>query len=320
MDIIFPVADGKVIETPEDLEAQKKIEFELGAKYQVLEKRHESIGGCAANVSLGLARLNLETYCCTRMGSDQTGDWIKKEMEKNGVRIDLVQTGEGHKSDLSAIIANIPSGDRIIFSDRDSNEKLEILPEEMKKVGAGWIFVSSLNGNGDEGWEGKVDKILDLVGRENLKLIFNPGQKNIKSNPQKVIDAVSRSQILIINKDEAIEIVDKSGSFEEGLLNDEKFLAGKLNELGAQTIAMTDGLRGAWIYDKGNFLHMEAKKGKVSDSLGAGDAFSSGFIAAYIKGKNTEECLRWGITNAASVVEHYGAVNGLLKEEEINII
>lgn len=316
-DVIFPINDGAVVETPEDLEAQRKIIFELGAKYQLSSGRHESVGGCAANVACGLARLGIETFCCTRVGADQSGEWIKSELEKNGVATGLVQTDGDCQSDLSFILAHIPSEDRIIFSDRDANERLEVLPEAIAGTGSEWIFASSLNGNGKESWEEKLDRILQMVQADGLKLIFNPGQKNIKKNPQKIAEAVSRSRMLIVNKDEAIEIVEKTGEYGADSLNDEKFLAEKLGSLGAQTVALTDGPRGAWGFDGQDFRHIEARKEKVADTLGAGDAFSSGFIAARIKGKSLEESLRWGIANSSSVVNFYGGVAGLLDEEKI---
>lgn len=312
-DIIFPISDGEIVRTPEDLESQTKIVFELGAKYQVSEGRHEAIGGCAANVSCGLARLGIEAHCSTRVGNDIAGDWIKKELERYGVKTDLVQTGK-HRSDLSAIIANIPSEDRIIFSDRGSNEQLEI-SDNIKNSNAEYIFISSLNGNSEESWDKKLDKILSLISEE--KIIFNPGQKNIKTHPGKIIEVIKKSYLLIINKDEAIEIVDKFDGFSEEQLNDEKFLMERLHESGAEIVALTDGLRGAWAYDGKEFLHVDSRKEKVADSLGAGDAFTSGFIAAHLKGKNLQECLEWGIANATSVVKFYGAVEGLLDEEGI---
>ncbi len=315
-DVIFPITDGVVMETPEDLEAQRKIVFELGAKYQVAQGRHETIGGCAANVACGLARLGTEAFCCTRVGSDQTGDWIKAELKKNGVAIDLVQSGN-HRSDLSTIVAHIPSEDRIIFSDRDSNERLEIDQTDLKKVGAQWIFISSLNGNADENWESKLDKILQIAKEENIKLIFNPGQTNIKKDTQKSIETIAQTQLVIVNKDEAIETVEKTGDFSAEELNDEKFLAEKLHNLGARVVALTDGARGVWGYDGEKFLHLAAQKEQVADTLGAGDAFASGLIAAQLKGKSLQECLRWGIANSSSVVQFYGAIEGLLREEEM---
>ena len=316
-DVIFPIKDGEIMETPNDLEAQIKIVFELGAKYQLSSARHESIGGCAANVACGVARLGVEAHCCTRMGDDEVGNWLKSELEKNGVATELIQSGKNHQSDLSFIVAHIPSEVRIIFSDRAANEKLEIFPEEIAKVSAEWIFVSSLNGDEGESWDAKLDKILQLAQEKNLKLIFNPGQKNIKSNPEKIILAIRQAKVLVVNKDEAIEIVEKIDSFEKNSLNDERFLAEKLLELGLQAVALTDGAQGVWGFDGKEFLHLDARKEKVADTLGAGDAFTSGFVAAHLKDKSLQECLQWGIANSSSVVNFYGAIEGLLKEKEI---
>lgn len=316
-DIIFPISDGTIMETPDDMESQVKIAFELGAKYQLAQKRHESIGGCAANVACGLARLGMEPYNCTCIGDDHSGEWLRKELEANGVKTALMQVEENCQSDLSLILAHVPSEDRIIFSDRASNEKLQILPEEIKKIGAEWIFVSSLNGNQQEGWDIKLDKILELAREANIQLIFNPGQKNIKSNIGKVIEAIRQAKILLVNKDEAIEIVGKVEDVNKESLNDEKFLAEKLRDLGPRMVALTDGARGAWAYDGQDFLHVEARIEKIADTLGAGDAFASGLVAAHLKGKNLQECLRWGIANSSSVVQSYGAIAGLLKESEI---
>ena len=316
-DIFFPIDGGLVMETPEDLEAQKKIAFELGAKYQLANVRHESVGGCAANVACGLARLGVESFCCTHVGNDQPGKWIKDELKEKGVKTDLIQTDEKCQSDLSFILDHLPSGDKIIFSDRDSNEKLEIFPKEIKKADSKWIFVSSLNGNQEESWETKMDKILDIVRENNLKLVFNPGQKNIKKNPQKVITIAGYSQILIVNKDEAIEIVSSFMHSLNNEFNDEIFLIKKIKEAGVNIAVVTDGIRGAWSFDGKQILHVNALVRKAVDTTGAGDAFTSGFLAAHLKDKNLEEALKWGIINSSSSVTEYGGQKGLLNQKEI---
>jgi sugar/nucleoside kinase (ribokinase family) len=61
-DIFFPTNEGKIFETPKDITSQRKIAFELGAKYHI-ENRFESLGGCAVNVACGLRRLGIESSC-----------------------------------------------------------------------------------------------------------------------------------------------------------------------------------------------------------------------------------------------------------------
>jgi len=73
-DVFFPTSKGIVTETPEDLTAQKKITFELGAKYQI-DDRYEAPGGVAANVAQGISRLGVEVGCCSKIGNDEIGKW-----------------------------------------------------------------------------------------------------------------------------------------------------------------------------------------------------------------------------------------------------
>jgi ribokinase len=53
------------------------------------------------------------------------------------------------------------------------------------------------------------------------------------------------------------------------------------------------------------------------ETTGAGDAFASGFLAAYVKSKTLPECLQWGAANAGNSVKFYGGVEGLLTEKEM---
>ncbi|MDP3888718.1 MAG: carbohydrate kinase family protein, partial [bacterium] len=64
-------------------------------------------------------------------------------------------------------------------------------------------------------------------------------------------------------------------------------------------------------------LKAKAFVDKVVDELGAGDAFSSGFVTGLIKGMPLEESLKLGIANGASAVGKMGGKQGLLYEYEV---
>lgn len=314
-DIFYPTEKGQLIDTPEDLTSKKKFCFELGAKYQV-DDRYESIGGCAANVAVGLSKLGTETYCYTKVGNDYLGKWIIGELEKEGVKSDFVEIEEDCKSDLSAIIVDKKSGEHTIFFNRDANERLEIFPEKIEK--AEWIFVSALNSSEFVKWEDNLKKILNSCEENKIKLALNPGQSNIKENVEKIIEAIKKSEILMLNKDEAIEIISRCeiDCFEKDL-DEEKFLLKKLKAIGPRVVTLTDGIRGAWLYDGKSFLYTKTVGKNPVETTGAGDAFSSGFLAAYLKEKSLEECLSWGIANSGNSLNYYGATGGLLDEKEI---
>jgi ribokinase len=304
-DVFFPTDEMIVMDNPDksDINVQKLIAFEYGAKYQI-DDRFEAPGGCAANAAQGLARLGINTACCCRVGLDSEGAWVKKSLEHEKVATDLVQEDSRYKTDLSLILVNKKTGERTIFFNRDANEKLEIYPDELS---ADWIFVSALNGK----WQEHLETILEHSGKKNILLAYNPGEANIQRDRGKVMEFVKGCHLLMANRDEATEMVSKNN-------DDLQFLMKELKAMGPEIVVITDGSEGAYCYDGQRMIFAPAiVSQKPLDFTGAGDGFSAAFLAAHIKGLDLSECLKWGTANGANVVDFYGAKEGLLNEEEI---
>ncbi|NTV41449.1 MAG: carbohydrate kinase family protein [Candidatus Moranbacteria bacterium] len=313
-DIFFPTNEGVTLETPEDLLSQKKIAFELGAKYPI-RQRHESLGGNSANVAVGLAKLGENVSVCTTVGDDMIGKWILEELSKTGVNFELVKTERGCKSDLSAIIIDEKNSDRIIFSSHIANKKLEFDAGKIKEPD--WIFLGDLSGN----WKQITDDIVSTAKEKKIKVAFNPRQQTIHEDVKKVITTIADSDLIFLNKDEAMEIIGgKEGFSIPEFIQNEGYLTKTLCEIGAKVAVVTDGVRGAWVFDGTELLYAEAVLRKVIDTTGAGDAFTSGFLAAYLKNKKLGDCLSWAIANSSSSIKEYGGQLGLLDEVEIGIL
>jgi sugar/nucleoside kinase (ribokinase family) len=314
-DVFFPTDEGVIIETPEDITSKVKVAFEMGGKFRV-KNRYEAVGGVAANVACGLGRLGHRVACYSKAGTDEMGKWAVAELKKNHVSTDLFFSEKSVKTDLSAIVVMEQTAERIIFHNRDANEKLEIVEERL--IDTEWLFVSALNGD----WKGNLGKILDICEKHDLKLALNPGQHNIKHDAKEVLRAIRKTDVLLLNKDEAIELIMQSPeqhTREE--LDDEVFLLSALHEAGAKTIGMTDGKRGAWGSDGKErwFCPIHTRAGIV-DSTGCGDSFGSGVFAALLEERPLDVALRYGMANSGSVVGYYGAIEGLLRPDEMEEI
>jgi len=219
---------------------------------------------------------------------------------------------ENGKSDFSAILVDKNSADRVIFTNRNSSGRLKA--DGLEATDTDWFFISDLHGK----WEDTMETIFEAAKAGGKKVAFNPREIGIREDAPEIIEAIGLCEVVIVNKDEAIEIVTnmKTDADPENI-NDEKFLLEKLKSLEAKVVVLTDGTRGAWAADGEKTLHAEAQKVQAVDSTGAGDSFASGFLAAYVKGKDLGECLKWGIANSANEVQKYGAIEGLLAENEI---
>ena len=117
------------------------------------------------------------------------------------------------------------------------------------------------------------------------------------------------TDILIVNREEAEQLVGKD--------KDIKLLAEKLLKAGPEIVAITDGPCGAYAATAEEFLFAPPMPIKPISTTGAGDAFSSGFMAALIKNKKLKDALMWGIFNSSSVIQHFGAQTGLLSSRDL---
>ena len=57
---------------------------------------------------------------------------------------------------------------------------------------------------------------------------------------------------------------------------------------------------------------------KVVERTGAGDAFSSGFLAGWIKTQDIERALKIALANSESEIQYLGTHNKILTWEEAN--
>jgi len=90
-----------------------------------------------------------------------------------------------------------------------------------------------------------------------------------------------------------------------------------IRNIGPKVAIITNGPDGTYASDGGRFVHMPIVDAPVVERTGAGDAFGSGFLGAYMAGKSLDEGLKWGTVNSASVLGYVGPQAGLLNKEQI---
>ena len=77
-------------------------------------------------------------------------------------------------------------------------------------------------------------------------------------------------------------------------------------ELGATVVCLTLGERGVFVRSATEAFHLPARPVTVRDTTGAGDAFWSGFLAAYVNGHDLTACAKAGRGMAERKLAHLG--------------
>jgi len=96
---------------------------------------------------------------------------------------------------------------------------------------------------------------------------------------------------------------------------DDPIEAARCLAAGKRTVIARFGSEGAVVVKpSGEETAVPAFKTKVVDTLGAGDVYNAGFIAAILEGRPVVEAARWGNALAAISVGHEGATRHLNRE------
>lgn len=272
--------------------------MEYGAKIPV-NVVDSQIAGTAPNVAVGLARMKLKTAVMSVMGTDGTRELALLRLKEEGVSTKYIRALKHIPSAYSVIL--MYKGDRTVLASQ--TKRMYVFPKPFPKTK--WIFVGELGHT----YEKMYREIATFIKRDHTQLAFNPGAIQIQDRKKELFDLIKQTSILFVNLEEAQVILnDKSDEIHH--------LATSLWKLGAKRVVITDGKNGSYDFDGKTLLFCSIFPGKVVGTIGAGDAFATGYLGSLIK-KAKQNPLVWGAINSASVVGHIGPEEGLLSDAKI---
>ncbi|NYR27025.1 5-dehydro-2-deoxygluconokinase, partial [Escherichia coli] len=77
------------------------------------------LGGYAGNIAVGAARLGLKSQMFSCVGSDELGKFLKEELEREGVNIELLSETDNHLTGLVLLGIKPPSNFPLLFYRND---------------------------------------------------------------------------------------------------------------------------------------------------------------------------------------------------------
>jgi len=248
------------------------------------------------------------------LGSDSPAEKLFSQIEAAGISPGLVKN-DTKPTNTSIILSH--KGDRTILSyhgERNFNNLT--LAKNFK---SGWFYLSPVGKQSDT----LENKIVGNIAKSGAGLIWNPAPRQIKQGARAYKHLLHLCNILLLNREEAMTFSACGRSEIEDCLK-------SLHDFGCKIIVVTDGSRGAKVYDGSVFYQIDPTPDERVDATGAGDAFGSAFSAriilepkdvknqGYSPSKDViAEALKWGIIVSGSVVGQVGANTGLISKPQI---
>lgn len=262
-------------------------------------------GGKGINVSAVLKNLGIQS---TALGftAGFTGDEIERRVKESGCISKFIHLENG----LSRINVKIKSDEEIEINGRGADippEKLNEFLEIIDKLEKGNILVLA----------GSIPpSIPDTIYKDIMKMLEGRGIMTIVDASKDLLLNVLENRPFLI-KPNNYELGDMFGEDISGKDTDKIVKYAKiLHDRGAENVIVSLAGDGAvMVSADGNIYISNAPKGKVINSVGAGDSMVAGFIAGWTEKHDYEHAFKMGISaGSASAFSEYFAESEQVKK------
>lgn len=265
-------------------------------------------GGTAANTAVALSRLGVATGFLGSIGEDQYGRFIRKDFSQENVDMSqLIVEPELNTVGVFAFIDE--TGERYLWGWPRVDQAFKVIDETKVDFNtvkeACWIHSSGMALVYDTSARHTITKLFKIAQEAGIPTSFD---LNLRVDDKK-LDPAYKAAILEILQyctyvlGSAEEEFYYLGDSNDWMENARSFV--KLD----RTIIARMGKDGSIGLSQAEVVKAASYPVEVIDTVGAGDVYNAGFIAARLRGYTLEECLKLGNAVAAYTVNQKGARN-----------
>jgi 5-dehydro-2-deoxygluconokinase len=303
-----------------------------GARLEDVQSFRKYVGGSAANIALNSARLGVKTAMITRVGEEQMGRFLRRTMAEAGVDVSHVTFDPEHLTPYVLLaIRNVEDFPRIFAYGDAADMALDeddVHPEFIASSKALLVTGTPLSRPGSRAATlGAVRAAKEAGTRVLFDLDYRPVFWGVASHEQGGEMFVESAEVtegygsvlpdcdLVVGTEEEIQIAGGSTDTREALLN--------VRKLSGATSVLKVGAMGAIVFpdeipeDLEDGVSVPGFPVEVFNSVGAGDAFMSGFLSLWLRDEPLQDCLRIGNACGAIVVSRHGCSPAMPTPEEL---
>jgi len=266
-----------------------------------------AIGGCAANTSVDLAKLDLKVGIVGLVGHDAMGDFVRGAFERERVRCDYLGTSSTAQTSATLIV-NVQGEDRRFIHAVGANEEFtgetltrEVLRECRILCVGGFVLNPKLSGT-------NVRRVFQTARELGVTTVLDVVISDPSPAWEMLEEVLPETDLFLPNQDEGRMILGIDDPHEQ---------ARRFHAAGAKTVIVTRGAKGSILFDGHDMWEAAAFPVEQVDGTGGGDAFVAGYLYGILKQASPTECLAYGAAMGASCVRAAGATTSVFRREEL---
>lgn len=264
------------------------------------------MGGSACLFACQAAKLGLGVGILGRVGDDDYGRLVVRRLQESGVDTRFVAVDPALKTGLGIALCRA-QGDRAILTYGGSLNAVypEDLTEEFLSGGrhlhyGSYYLQTHLRSH--------VPDMLRRTRAQGLTISLDPNWDPEERWNGGLERAIASADLFLCNEQEALAITGKDDV--EGAV--------RALLLRAPIVAVKRGAQGAWVGAGGQIQAVPVEPvGHIVDTVGAGDSFDAGFLAAWLRGMSPAQCAAIGVRCGRATVMAPGGLIGQLTVDKI---
>jgi len=275
-----------------------RFELAYGGKY-VTDHFHESLGGGATNVAIGVRRHGLAVTLKTTIGDNGFRSMVEQKLQED--RVSYIHSHFDSRYQSISCIIQSPKGDKTVLTYKTPHQ--HIFTSEREKRGllrTKAVFMANMS---DISFSQKVE-VKNFFKRHEKTIFLNLGTTDCRRSREQVKELIEGVDVLIVNGHEYAELIKtnfKDVAFDSNLFH-------KLHIPGLKALIVTNDKKGSHGYTQDSMYYQVAIEPlRIIDSTGAGDGYTAGFIASYLKGHSIPSAMEAGARHASRILAKLGA-------------
>lgn len=276
---------------------KERFHLAYGGKYYA-EEFHQTIGGSGGNVAINGSFLGLNTAVVSKVGETGLKNVIIQYLVKKNVSTEFLIFDKTYTSVSTILLGD--DGERTIIKYSDEKKSFPLNPTAIDRIKkAGIIFMGNLH---DIPLNERISTLKSIDTSDNI-IALNLGAQDCELKVDTMKPLLEFVDMLFVNRYEFSLLVGKKP--ESLNLKDNQLSSLKVD---LEMLIITDSTHGSYAYTKDTVYYEPAAKIKnIIDATGAGDSFTSAFLAQYKRTQNIQSSLQSGTENAARVLKKIGA-------------
>jgi len=266
------------------------------------ERFCREVGGGAAITACGLAKLGATVGIFGSVG-EEDGLWVLKKLTALGIATSTIRLDPKEPTALTVSISG-PS-DRAYLTYMGANRDLSVLLEKAAAEEFGGARHIHLACAPDPS---AVGVLLETLAGKGCTLSADIGWHPDWLSDPRCREALRRVDIFFPNEQEASHMTgEKEPQRMLEALRDDRF----------RRVALKLGSEGAALLWDGKITFQKASPVECVDTTGAGDCFDAGFLDAWLRGAEPQNCLRAGTVCGTLSTRTLGGISGFPSRSEL---